>query len=220
MATSYSPKIITDGLVICLDAADKKSYGGSGTTWTDRSGQGNNGTLTNGPTFNSGNGGYITFAGDDDHIPFTCDDFGTDNTVEMWARWHGTGNRMFCAWSSCYDIWTIDGNLGFNTCGGDIYGFSASSLANIWHHFVFVFKQQIQDNSIYINGVSQTLSKKKGNTNLTSNRSFSTNFRIGSWTGGSYYYDGDMAIAKVYNRELTADEVLQNYNATKGRFGL
>jgi hypothetical protein len=220
MATSYSPKIITDGLVICLDAADKKSYGGSGTTWTDRSGQGNNGTLTNGPTFNSGNGGYITFAGDDDHIPFTCDDFGTDNTVEMWARWHGTGNRMFCAWSSCYDIWTIDGNLGFNTCGGDICGFSASSLANIWHHFVFVFKQQIQDNSIYINGVSQTLSKKRGNTNLTSNRSFSTNFRIGSWTGGSYYYDGDMAIAKVYNRELTADEVLQNYNATKGRFGL
>ena len=220
MATSYSPKIITDGLVICLDAADKKSYGGSGTTWTDRSGQGNNGTLTNGPTFNSGNGGYITFAGDDDHIPFTCDDFGTDNTVEMWARWHGTGNRMFCAWSSCYDIWTIDGDLGFNTCGGDIYGFSASSLANIWHHFVFVFKQQIQDNSIYINGVSQTLSKKRGNTNLTSNRSFNTNFRIGSWTGGSYYYDGDMAIAKVYNRELTADEVLQNYNATKGRFGL
>jgi hypothetical protein len=220
MATSYSPKIITDGLVLCLDAGDGKSYSGSGTAWTDRSGNGNHGTLVNGPTFNSD--GYIELDGTNDRIASgaTCDDFGTDNTVEMWARWHGTGNRMFCAWSSCYDIWTIDGNLGFNTCGGDIYGFSASSLANIWHHFVFVFKQQIQDNSIYINGVSQTLSKKKGNTNLTSNRSFSTNFRIGSWTGGSYYYDGDMAIAKVYNRELTADEVLQNYNATKGRFGL
>jgi|14BtaG_2_1085337.scaffolds.fasta_scaffold09364_4 hypothetical protein len=218
MATSYSPKIVTDGLVLCLDAADKKSYSGSGTAWTDRSGNGNNGTLTNGPSFNSE--GYITFAGDDDHIPFTCDDFGTDNTVEMWARWHGTANRMFCAWSSCSDIWTIDGNLGFNTCSGDLYGFSASSLANSWHHFVFVFKQQIQDNSIYVDGVSQTLSKKRGNTNLTSNRSFSTNFRLGGWTGGGYYYDGDMAIAKVYNRELTASEAIQNYNATKGRFGL
>ena len=57
MATSYSPKIITDGLVLCLDAGDGKSYSGSGTAWTDRSGNDNHGTLVNGPTFNSD--GYI-----------------------------------------------------------------------------------------------------------------------------------------------------------------
>ena len=59
MALSHSPKIVTDGLVLCLDAGDGKSYGGSGTTWTDRSGEGNNGTLTNDSTFDSDIGGNI-----------------------------------------------------------------------------------------------------------------------------------------------------------------
>ena len=66
MALSHSPKIVTDGLVLCLDAGDRKSYSGSGTTWTDRSGEGNNGTLVNGPTFDSGNGGSIYFDGGND----------------------------------------------------------------------------------------------------------------------------------------------------------
>ena len=67
MAFSYSPKIVTDGLVFAVDAANKKSYPGSGTTWTDLAGS-NDGTLTNGPTFDSGNGGSIVFDGSDDYI--------------------------------------------------------------------------------------------------------------------------------------------------------
>ena len=68
MAFNYSPKISTDGLVLCLDAANTKSYPGSGTVWSDLSRGGNNGTLTNGPTFNSGNGGSIVFDGVNDYV--------------------------------------------------------------------------------------------------------------------------------------------------------
>ena len=68
MATKYSPKIITNGLVLSLDAANNKSYPRSGTTWTDLSGNNNTGTLTNGPTFNAGNQGSIVFDGVDDYI--------------------------------------------------------------------------------------------------------------------------------------------------------
>ncbi len=68
MAHFHSPRIITDGLVLALDAANQKSYPGSGTTWSDLSGNGNNGTLTNGPTFDSGNNGSIIFDGVDDYI--------------------------------------------------------------------------------------------------------------------------------------------------------
>ena len=60
MGLAHSPRIVTDGLVLCLDAASKRSYPGTGTTWTDLKG-GNNGTLTNGPTFDTGNGGECSF---------------------------------------------------------------------------------------------------------------------------------------------------------------
>ena len=86
MATSYSPKIITDGLVLCLDAGDGKSYSGSGTTWTDRSGNGYNGTLTNGPTFDSSNGGNIVFAGDD-YVDCGLSSFQpTEMTLSVWVK--------------------------------------------------------------------------------------------------------------------------------------
>ena len=71
MALSHSPKIVTDGLVLCLDAGDRKSYSGSGTTWSDRSGNGYNATLNNGPTFNSANGGSIDFDGSNDYATIT-----------------------------------------------------------------------------------------------------------------------------------------------------
>ena len=68
MATKYSPKTVTDGLLLSFDAANTKSYPKSGTTWSDLSGNGNTGTLTNGPTFNSANGGSIVFDGVDDYV--------------------------------------------------------------------------------------------------------------------------------------------------------
>ena len=68
MGLSHSPRIVTDGLVLCLDAANSRSYPKTGTTWTDRSTSGNNGTLTNGPTFDTNNGGSIVFDGSNDSV--------------------------------------------------------------------------------------------------------------------------------------------------------
>ena len=89
MAISYNPRIVTDGLVLALDAGNPKSYPGSGTTWTDLSGNGNNGTLTNGPTYSSANGGSIVFDGVDDYAEITdssnnFDLGGIDATLEFW----------------------------------------------------------------------------------------------------------------------------------------
>jgi hypothetical protein len=71
MSIGYGPKLITDGLVLCLDAADSLSYPGSGTTWTDLSGNSNNGVFVNGPTYDSSNGGSIVFDGSNDYIELT-----------------------------------------------------------------------------------------------------------------------------------------------------
>lgn len=68
MGINHQGPIVTDGLVLCLDAANPKSYPGSGTAWMDLSGNGNNGTLTNGPTYNSGNKGSIVFDGVNDYV--------------------------------------------------------------------------------------------------------------------------------------------------------
>ena len=68
MSNNYGPKIVTDGLVLCLDAADQNSYPGSGNTWYDLSGNGNNGTLVNGVGYNSGNLGSLVFGGVDDYV--------------------------------------------------------------------------------------------------------------------------------------------------------
>src|SRR6056300_389186 len=95
MALSHSPKIVTDGLVLCLDAADPKSYSGSGTTWTDRSGNGNNGTLTNDPTFDSAIGGSLVFDGSDARV-----ECGSDSSIDI----DPTGTMTLAAWVNANSI--------------------------------------------------------------------------------------------------------------------
>jgi hypothetical protein len=96
MAFNYSPKIVTDGLVLYLDAANPKSYPGTGTAWNDISRGGNNGTLVNGPTFDSTNGGSIVFDG--------VNDYGINNTPNL-----PTGNitATICAW-----VYIVSGYTG------------------------------------------------------------------------------------------------------------
>jgi hypothetical protein len=86
MSIGYGPRVVTDGLVLALDAADTNSYPGSGTTWNDLSGNGNTGTLTNGPTYSSDNGGSIVFDGTNDYVPLV-NNLGDPQqfTIEFWA---------------------------------------------------------------------------------------------------------------------------------------
>jgi len=87
MSLSRGPKIISNGLVLYLDAANNKSYPRTGTTWYDLSGNNNNGTLTNGPTFNSANGGSIVYDGADDSVNLSLVSSNVNNvTTEVWFK--------------------------------------------------------------------------------------------------------------------------------------
>jgi len=240
MALSHSPKIVTDGLVLCLDAGDGKSYGGSGSTWTDRSGNGSNGTLTNGPTFDSENGGSIDFDGTNDVVgpnTFDYDDSGGSFTVCAWVNPDTfTSSNSYAAIINRTDNSThifsvfIETSSGSGTTGelsswffdtgGAIRQHKSSGNCvlnlNEWNFCVWRFADAV--------GYTYDLFNSDGSANYTSSASQSirknstSQFTIGRWRSADYYFNGQISNIKVYNKKLTDAEVLQNYNAQKGRF--
>ena len=215
MAFHYSPKIITDGLVLALDAANQKSYPGSGTAWNDLSGNANTGTLTNGPTFDSGNSGAISFDGTNDLVE--CSAISSTNfTNSVWMMVDTKNINGIISWT----VGTVRRELLF--VQGDIsivYGSSKYKrgpvLANgVWTNVVGTYDGTTP--LIYVNGVSQTLGSE-----LAAGAGAADKCYIGRTAFSTpYYFDGKIADVKIYNKALTSVEILQNYNATKGRFGL
>jgi hypothetical protein len=231
------PHIVTEGLVLSLDAANTKSYPGSGTTWFDKSGRGANSTLVNGPTFNSANEGSIVFDGIDDYaeIPYSTywntNVFGTATnfTLECWYK-----PDLFKNWDTLIEksessgwysrsegaaIWTdstsiqgvfssgVDGNPA-----GSATVLSYATTALKWYHIAFTGDGTTL--RLYVDGIQRA-------TNLVTSRTVEVyNGSVGPRFGRRAFMDGQMASVKLYTRGITADEVLQNYNATKTRFGL
>ena len=221
MGIARGPKIVTSGLVLALDAADKLSYPGSGTTWRNLASNNFNCTLTNGPTFSGANMGSIVYDG--------VDDSGTCNLVTSDAN-----NVTLEAW---FKITTLPGTIilyngnsatsgygfGHGICGATsttLYVFFgglncnvvsyAGMTTNVWYQAVYTrTTTPSTSNILYINGISRS-------TNTSSN----PNAPAGTTSIGDPGYPGYISIARIYNRALTATEVLQNYNATKGRYGL
>ena len=221
MGIARGPKIVTSGLLLALDAADKLSYRGSGTTWRNLASNNFNCTLTNGPTFSGANMGSIVYDG--------ADDSGTCNLVTSDAN-----NVTLEAW---FKITTLPGTIilynGNSAASG--YGFThgacgatsttlyvffgglncnvvsyAGMTTNVWYQAVYTrTTTPSTSNILYINGISRS-------TNTSSN----PNAPAGTTSIGDPGYPGYISIARIYNRALTATEVLQNYNATKGRYGL
>ena len=134
MSLFHSPRIVTDGLVLCLDAGNTKSYPGSGTTWTDLSGRRNNGTLTNGPTFDSANGGSIVFDGTNDtvSIPASANQvFGTgDYTLEWWSKTSDTDGGYALSAADFLNITWSGSTLYYQ----DVYGNTIMSFTNTTHY--------------------------------------------------------------------------------------
>ena len=218
--------IVDSSIVIDLDFTNPTSYPESGNVVYDISGNYTLGNLINGPSFNSDGkfSGYLNFDGTNDYVQVNDWELSTTTntyTVEMWARWRAGTGDMFMGFTS-YDIWTNGGNLGFNTGQGDVYGISFTQVGNLnlvgtgednWHHYLFEFTNQVQNNKIYIDAVEQTLSQQTSTTNLTSGRSFPSQFRIGTWNNSTgYLFNGDVAIFRIYNRALTQNEIDFNYN--------
>lgn len=217
------------GLVLHLDAGNSTSYNGLGTTWNDLSGNGSNVTLTS-TTFNAANGGSIVFNGTSSYANFNAN-IGTTNvvTVEMWVKTNSLntpGGGMYFGFN-LYDAWVYNGAIGYNTSSGDLYGISSSRVSSLgieggWRHLVFVMNAGSKtNNKIYVSGVSESMSQVSG-TFSTVNSNFNSGAgRISSWLFDSnWFMNMNVASFKIYNRELTQQEITNNFNVTKQRFYL
>jgi hypothetical protein len=226
LAIFYNSSIVTNGLVLCLDAGNSKSYPGSGTVWTDLSGRGINGTLTNGPTYSSSNGGVLTFDGTDDFVNCGTSPFPAGNiSVFAWiyptsfnsiwnvicTKWFNpTGNDFHWSLKSSSENGTnLRQNLYF-TSNGDFYG-TTSFSTNTWYHIGFTL----------VNGVSFTYYKNgvaDGGVGSASRTPQSSRTQIGDDRGIQYGLIGKIPQVSIYNRALSAAEIQQNYLATKSRY--
>lgn len=231
MAFGNGPKIVTNGLVLALDAADKNSYPGSGTNWSDLSGNNNTGTLTNGPAFSSVNGGYINYDGTNDFADFgNIFNFTTQPfTFSYWLYCNslttnqaGQGPVIFYKGSYFTNGYYVQvdqtGALKFATNQSGATQFSSTAegaiLVNMWYNI----SHTRNGSSIitYINGINaNTISATHINPENTGN-----SFRIANYQNGYIYSNIRTATFFTYNRALSQSEVLQNYNAQKSRFGL
>ena len=217
MALGHGPTVVTNGLVLALDAADRNSYPGSGTTWTDLSGRGNNGALQ-GAGYNSANGGSLTFDGTDDYVnlPYLLLSGSQDFTVNIWIKANShTGGTIFGNYpAGNLQLFYGTGYIGMWLNNSSAYLDSPGT--EFTTNPVFFTAQRIGGNEtrVYLN----TVLKKTGASTATIGSV--SNFRMGTNTSGSEVYNGNIAQASIYNRALTAAEVQQNFNALRGRFGI
>jgi len=222
---------VTSGLIYYVDAGNTSSYPGSGTTWTDLSGQGRTTTLTNGPTFDSGDGGSINFDGSNDFAQTgTFNPNISTKTMLGWVRLKNvsqTGGGLIGAGYSLTSPNTFDAIVYNETSDG--WGFGSESFNRTFWTGV---KETSTDDWVMITGVyaSGTNGYKmyrqdqligQGTKNVLSINNANSGYWLGkrhaTTTGPLNAY---IAVGMIYNRALTADEIAQNYNHFKGRFGL
>jgi hypothetical protein len=232
------PNIVKDGLILYLDPGSPNSYyDKSGTTIKDISGNGNNGTLTNFGSqtiYNSSNGGSIVFDGSDDYVDLstTLNSLTTTSSfsVDMWVLTSITlpnGLNYYGLISNWNNIGGTEKGFQLYWGGSDsLYAYGAGYLsqalgnitsltANIWYNVTFVYTRGVSGR-IYLNGVDKTFNSYTNLINTTA-----TNLKIGIRSmDNALPWNGKISSTKIYNRALSQSEVLQNYNATKSRFGL
>lgn len=138
---------------------------------------------------------------------------GDVTTVSFWMNWDGTNSVMPMGFQ-LHDLWFYGGSFGFNSFAGDLYGISSSGLANGWHHVVAVFhNNQLTNNKLYIDGVEQALTQRRGSPN-NSRAVVNSRMRLsGVWGNNGYRFRGQLDEFKVYTGELSAAEVLDDLNA-------
>jgi hypothetical protein len=227
MATNYNyfGGIVTDGLVLDLDAAKVASYPGTGTTWYDISGNNNNGTLTNGPTFSGiGKQASIVFDGVDDYVNLGVFQTLINNfTINLWCRITKTtaGNILgfyninppFNGWGLGFSQNPLDGGK-LNFWDGTSWKNSNIDVTDSVLRNITVVINNTTLLSFYINGVFST--SIQGDTIPT----FTGNKAIGARNDGLGAMGGSINTITIYNRALSADEVSQNFNALRGRYGI
>jgi len=239
MAVNTRNSIVTNGLVLYLDAANRISYISGSTTWNDMSGFNNNGTLVNGPTFNNGDGGSIVFDGVDDRASIPSNSnlnfLGTlPYSIEVWGNLEATGSgaRMMVSRENSIGVGRDGYNILLTNMNSSTISFFAerfasnlqsgvgislatSSVLNRWAHYVATYDGQFY--RLFFNGVLVATSSL-----ITSSitNTISTVSIANRGTGLGNFINMKMAIVRIYNISLSGNQVSQNYNATKARFGL
>lgn len=241
------PNIVKDGLKVYLDASSPTSYAQliASTTWKDISGNSLTGSLVNGPAFSSTSGGYITCDGTNDYIEVPDNsllDFGSGNfTIEYWFRKLRSTNGYSDIWgpnkwntgaSPGTNEWTLGIGNGSAPGNGNNYGFtvevgtslystgnSVDQLSlNVWYQLIGM--REGGSLKTYLNSILKQNVSPSGFTESSVINNAGRNLRINNSAVNQYYTACDNAIFRVYNKALTNQEVLQNYNATRTRFGL
>ena len=233
--STAAAEINTTGLVFHLDAGKAASYTGSGTAWTDLTGN-NNATLVNSPTFTStGSGSYFTFNGTTQEVTTTTNYTGTLNSTSLtffgWFRTSSASGRKIIGFQNNQTgtgVVSYDKHVYVNTSGQLVFGIftgttqaitSAGTVNNgVWRSFAAVYNNAGND-ELFIDGVSV------GTMNVTSTDTDAfiriAGYAMQSWAGASNgYWPGDLAVLAMYNRALSASEILSNHDNTKARFGL
>lgn len=242
MGVKYNPSTVTSGLVLSLDFGNTKCYSGSGTTVTDLSKNKYSGTVYNGATYSSGS---FTCDGSNDYIGMPSPSgrwnwapFGTsynnELSIEIWVKstdtsgqyfskpWNGQGEYNY---RSAHNSWFCQIGTGAGVQSHD-QSFTTLASGN-WEHAVFIINAT--QKAVYRNGVINAAFTNHGITNVTPTNGVGTEelalmtlypYGTGAWDYPTHAINGQIAVFKIYNKVMTAEEVLTNFNAMRGRFGV
>jgi len=239
MSASINPDIITDGLVLCLDAANPSSYPGTGTSWNDLSGNNYNFTLYNSPIFNlHKNTSCFTFSGSNDYASRDGAigyDIGAECTINLVMASANNTNFGACSrlvsanagdsspldYANYFCLAACDQTrfgLWKNSGVGGLYPTSVLKTPNDDYKFLTVTWKTSGHAIVYVNGIQENIQSLNSSTFNYSNIG-----RITLGTNASLAQENSyirISSCLIYNKQLTAKQILDNYNATKGRFGL
>lgn len=232
---SSGVQIVTSGLKVWLDAGQLRSYSGTGSTWTDLSGLSNNYTLINSPTYQTNNGGLISYNGSNQYSTGMASNsisIGQNFTVEIIANLQSAGATQWGFWFaasaasgkdrgiSCHlneSGKIIFDTMGYDTTNGDRLEYGSAPSLNTINYYQFRFKNDATPyKDIFLNGssVANTGTKVPTNIDLGTTAAQMPGSLYGIWLGGYIY------IFRVYNTALTDTQLTQNFNADRKRFGL
>lgn len=218
MSTIGGPNIVDSGLILELDAGNIKSYQSGSTTWFDKSGNANNGTLINGPTFDTGSLGLIAFDGVNDYVNLAT------STINL-SVWSVNVTLYYYYNSKTYEFFL--GNTVADSSGKILLSFSSYiSFRNTSYYNFNVPSSEISNKYsnlqftsngtnilLYVNGIYRS-------TVTPASTLLPVTIIGNAWSDLVWTSKFNLGEIKIYNRALTAQEVLQNYNATRTRFGL
>lgn len=223
MGISYNPSIVRTGLVMYLDAANGKSYPGSGTLWSDLTGNGYAGTLINSPAFSTSNNGVMNFTGVNDYVdlgnPFEAS---TNFTIVVWVKNSSSGQGGMFTKGAVNDSTEWGLSFGFSNpllivarCRGTSQALSASWVPyTTGYHQISYSVTGSNSSRLFVDGVQVA-----SNTLSVSPAATTGNLQI-AFHGTSYYFNDSIATVLYYNRALSAQEVNRNFRALRGRFGV